>query len=170
MENDNILEPEDINNYRHTKLRNIKNECIPRNYEWELFPKEIAANQLKQEGGTCYFVSAIESLSHIPQMLDYLFPDAKNFSSYNDTFTVQFYGMKDKNQVQPTIYAINNDFPINNKSGLEFMKPLENEAYAIILEKAWAAIRGGYNKINKGRAFKVLNKLLGTKCKCIFSI
>ena len=49
------------------------------------------------------------------------------------------------------------------------MKPLENEAYAIILEKAWAAIRGGYNKINGGRAFKVLNQLLGTKCKCIYN-
>ena len=168
MEND-LLEPDDMDEYEHTKLCKIKNECKPKSNEWVLFPKEIAANQLKQEGGTCYFVSAIESLSHIPQMLDYLFPDAKNFSSYNDTFTVQFYGMKDKNQVQPTIYAINNDFPINNKSGLEFMKPLENEAYAIILEKAWAAIRGGYNKIKGGRAFKVLNKLFGTKCKCIFN-
>ena len=77
--------------------------------------------------------------------------------------------MKDKNQVQPTIYFINNDFPINNKSGLEFMKPLENEAYAIILEKAWAGIKGGYNEINEGCAYKVLNKLLGTKCKCIYN-
>ena len=49
------------------------------------------------------------------------------------------------------------------------MKPLENEAYVIILEKAWAAITGGYKKIDGGRAFKVLNKILGTTCNCIYN-
>ena len=165
MENDKLLVPKDIDDYEHTKLCKIKNECYPRSNEWVLFPKEIAANQLEQAGGTCYFVSALESLSHIPQMLEYLFPDAKSFSSYNDTFSVQFYGMINDSPGQPTNYVINNNFPIDNKSELKFMKPLENEAYAIILEKAWAAIRGGYNKINGGRAYKVLNQLLGTKCK-----
>ena len=167
MENDNILEPEDINNYRHTKLGNIKNECIPRNYEWELFPKEIAANQLKQVGGTCYFVSAIESLSHIPNILEYLFPDGNNFSSTNYTFKVRFYGMNIKGN--PITYDINNEFPIDNKSELRFMKPLEKEAYAMILEKAWAAIVGGYKNINGGRAYNVLNKILGTSCSCIYN-
>ena len=65
MEND-LLEPKDIDVYEHTKLCKIKNECKPKSNEWVLFPKEIAANQLKQAGGTPYFVSAIESLSHIP--------------------------------------------------------------------------------------------------------
>lgn len=40
------------------------------------------------------------------------------------------------------------------------MKPLEKEAYAMILEKAWAAIVGGYKNINGGRAYNVLNKIL----------
>ena len=65
-------------------------------------------------------------------MLEYLFSDRKSFSSYNDTFSVQFNGMIDDSPGQPTTYVINNDFPINDKSELKFMKPLENEAYAII--------------------------------------
>ena len=49
------------------------------------------------------------------------------------------------------------------------MKPLEKEAYAMILEKAWAAIVGGYKNINGGRAYNVLNKILGTSCSCIYN-
>ena len=128
MEDYNILEPEDINNYYYTQLSEIKNECNPRSYDWVLFPKEIAANQLKQEGGTCYFVSAIESLSHIPNILEYLFPDWNNFSSTDYTFKLQFYGMNIS--PKPTTYAIYNQFPIDNNSHLKFMRPLENEAYA----------------------------------------
>lgn len=167
MEDDNLLEPDDIDYYECTKLSNIRNELNPRSYDWVLFPKEIAANQLKQAGGTCYFVSAIESLSHIPNILEYLFPDSYNFQSYNYSFKIQFYGMGTKGE--PKTFFINNQFPVDYKSDLVFMKPLENEAYAIILEKAWAAITGGYKKIDGGRAFKVLNKILGTTCKCIYN-
>jgi hypothetical protein len=60
MEYDNLLDPDDIDEYMVQNLNNIKNECNPRSYAWELFPKEIAANQLKQAGGTCYLVSALE--------------------------------------------------------------------------------------------------------------
>jgi hypothetical protein len=48
MEDDNLLEPDDIDYYECTKLSNIRNELNPRSYDWVLFPKEIAANQLKQ--------------------------------------------------------------------------------------------------------------------------
>ena len=40
------------------------------------------------------------------------------------------------NKGQPTNFAIKNEFPVDNKNDLIFMKPLEKEAYAIILEKA----------------------------------
>ena len=151
MENDNLLDPDDIDNYKVQSLSSIKNECNPRSYAWELFPKEIAANQLKQAGGTCYLVSALESLSHLPNILEYLFPYGNNFSSYDYSFIVQFYGMNN-NKGQPTTFAIKNEFPVYNKNDLIFMKPLEKEAYAIILEKAWAAfIKGGYESIDGGR-------------------
>ena len=167
MEDYQTLEPEDINIYTAIPLSEIKNNCNPRNYKWVLFPKEIAANQLKQAGGTCYLVSAIESLSHIPNLLDYIFPNAKNFSPFNDSFKVQFYGINIKGK--PTTFYINNEFPIESNFNLKFMKPLENEAYGIILEKAWASLVGGYKNIDGGRAYKVLNKLLGTSCKCVYN-
>ena len=72
--------------YKTQKLCNIKNECNPRSYEWELFPKEMAANQLKQEGGTCYLVSAIESLSHIPNLLEYIFPYGENGERFSSSY------------------------------------------------------------------------------------
>lgn len=167
MEDDNLLEPDDIDDYECTNLSNIRNELNPRSYDWVLFPKEIAANQLKQAGGTCYFVSAIESLSHIPNILEYLFPNSNSFEPYNYSFKIQFYGMGIKGK--PTTFSINNQFPVDSKSDLVFMKPLENEAYAIILEKAWAAITGSYKKIDGGRAYNVLNKILGTSCNCIYN-
>ena len=167
METNNLFDPYDIDDYKCTNLSNIKNELSPRSYDWVLFPKEIASNQLKQAGGTCYFVSAIESLSHIPNILEYLFPNSNSFNSYNYSFEVKFYGIKTKGK--PTTFEINNKFPIDSKSNLIFMKPLENEAYAIILEKAWASIVGGYKNIDGGRAYEVLNKILGTSCKCIYN-
>ena len=166
MEDYQTLEPEDINIYTTIPLPKIKNNCNPRNYKWVLFPKEIAANQLEQAGGTCYLVSAIESLSHIPNLLDYIFPNAKNFSPFNDSFKVQFYGINIKGK--PTTFYINNKFPIESNFNLKLMKPLENEAYGIILEKAWASLVGGYKNIDGGRAYKVLNKLLGIMKKWKF--
>ena len=169
MEYDNFWDPDDIDDYQVEDLSNIRNECNPRSYEWELFPKEIAANQLKQAGGTCYLVSALESLSHIPNILEYLFPNGNNFSSFDYSFIVQFYGINN-NEGQPVALAIKNEFPVDMKNELIFMKPLEKEAYAIILEKAWAAsINGGYKNIDGGRAYNVLNTILGTSCSCIYN-
>ena len=66
-------------------------------------------------------------------------------------------------------YYIENLFPIEPNGELKFMKPLEKEAYAIILEKAWAGKRGQYKKLNSGRANDVLNTLLGTSCRPIYN-
>ena len=85
---------------------------------------------------------------------------------FNDSFKVQFYGINIKGK--PTTFYINNKFPIESNFNLKFMKPLENEAYGIILEKAWASLVGGYKNIDGGRAYKVLNKLLGIMKKWKF--
>ena len=108
-------------------------------------------------------VSALESLSHIPKLLNYLFDT--NFTSNKATFQVNF------RQNNGTIehYIIKNLFPIENNNELKFMKPLEKEAYGIIFEKVWAVIRGGYEEINGGNGFEVLNKVLGTNSKDLFN-
>ena len=140
-------EPDDISDFSSGQrcclpLYEIKNNC--NNFEWELFPKEIAANQLKQEVGNCYMVSALESISHIPFLLNYI------FNTFQDTFT-QF-SEKYKVNFSNKSYIVLNKFPYDKVSKqLIFMKPLEKEAYAIIFEKVWAVIRKGYK--NRGWTF-----------------
>ena len=152
-------EPMDITKYNCKPFSRILNNCKQRTYNWELFPQEIAANQLEQSGGTCYMVSALESLSHIPKLLNYLFDS--NFTSNKATFQTNF--RQDDGTIEH--YIIKNMFPTENNNNLKFMKPLEKEAYAIIFEKVWAVIRGGYEQIDGGKGFEVLNKVLGTFSK-----
>lgn len=90
-------------------------------------------------------MSSIEALSHVPNIIEYIFPDWLFFSSDNSSFKVTFYGMNEKGK--SSTYIIYNKFPIDNKYNLKFMKPLENESFAIILEKAWAAIVGDTKKL-----------------------
>ena len=155
-------EPMDMNNYNNYPLSKILNNCQIRNYEWELFPPEIAANQLKQETGNCYMVSALESISNIPGLLDYIFD--KNFSPTNKSFKVNF---RHQNQNVES-YIVKNDFPVESNN-LKFIKPLEKEAYAVIFEKVWALIRGGYSKIDGGTTYEVLNKVFGTSSNYLYN-
>ena len=155
-------EPFDINNYDCLPFSKILNNCKYKNYEWELFPKEIAANQLKQKVGNCYMVSALESLSHIPKLLNFIFDS--NFNSKQNKFKINFR----QNDGTFEHYIIKNNFPQKNEK-LLFMEPLEKEAYAIIFEKVWAVIRGGFKYLDGGRASDVLNKVLGTSTKYKFN-
>ena len=79
-------EPDDINNYDCLALHYILNNWKPNLNEWELIPREIALNQLKQEVGNCYMVSALEAISHILYLLTYIFgfTNENNFTSYQE--------------------------------------------------------------------------------------
>ena len=156
-------EPNDINTYDCKPFYQILNNCKERSYLWELFPQEIAANQLEQSGGTCYMVSALESLSHVPKLLNYIFDT--NFASDKIKFQINFR----QNDGVIEHYIVKNNFPTEQIHNLKFMKPLEKEAYGIIFEKVWAVVRGGYNKLDKGYSYKVLNKVLGTNCNSLYN-
>jgi hypothetical protein len=147
-------EPEDIKKYTCYPLFKIKNNCNPRGNEWILIPEKVAPNQLKQETGNCYMVCALETMSHVPFLSSYIFEG--NFSSYQDKFKITFKGKE--------IHIVLNNFPVE-KEELKFMKPLNNEAYAIIFEKVCAVKRGGYNKIEGGKSCDVFNDVLGTSSK-----
>ena len=144
-------EPDDIKEFTCRPLFEIKNNCNPRGNVWVIIPKNIAPNQLKQETGNCYMVCALETMSHVPFLLTHIFEG--NSSSNQDKFKLTFKGKE--------IHVILNNFPVENEE-LKYMKPLENEAYAIIFEKVWASKRGGYNKINGGKSCEVFNYVLGT--------
>ena len=94
-------------------------------------------------------VSALESLSHIPKLLNYIFDS--NFDSKQSTFKTNF------RQSNGTFehYIVKNNFPQKNQT-LQFMKPLEKEAYAIIFEKVWAVVRGGFKHLDGGTTYEVL--------------
>ena len=156
-------EPQDINQYYCLPFSQISNNCNPPTYLWELFPQEISANQLEQNRGTCYMVSALESLSHIPKLLNYIFDT--NFSSNNKTYQINFRQYNGTSEH----YIVKNNFPTENIHNLKFMKPLENEAYGIIFEKVWAVIRGGYKFLDGRHEYDVLNKLLGTNCTDLYN-
>ena len=162
-------EPDDISNYSCLSFSKILNNCNPKDYKWELFPNEIAANQLKQEGGTCYMVSALEAMSHVPFLLNYIFNTFDTtFSQFSKKYKVKFWNKSYIVLNQFPIYYTNSyyfdKFAFDNFRGyaeLKFMKPLEKEAYAIIFEKVWAVIRGGYNKLDGGKSKEVFKEVFG---------
>ena len=156
-------EPKDINAYNCLPFSQILNNCKKRDYTWELFPQEIAPNQLEQSGATCYMVSALESISHVPKLLNYIFDT--NFSSTKKTFQINF----KQSDGSSEHYIVKNNFPTDKIHNLKFMKPLEKEAYGIIFEKVWAVVRGGYGKLDWGCTYKVLNKVLGTDCQTLYN-
>ena len=103
-------EPDDMTKYCLLFYR-ILNNCYIQNYEWELIPNEIASNQLEQskEIGNCYMVSALESISHIPYLLTYIF--GNEFSAKQQKFKVTFKQSNGKSE----IYFVLNNFPVDKK-------------------------------------------------------
>ena len=102
-------EPDFITNIDCLPFYRILNNCYNQNYEWELIPNEIASNQLKQKVGNCYMVSALESISHIPYLLTYIF--GNEFSANQQKFKVNFKQSNGKSE----IYFVLNNFPVNEK-------------------------------------------------------
>ena len=159
-------EPSDIKDFTCLPFYQILNNCPNRGYEWELIPSEISSDQLRQEVANCYMVSALESISHKPFLLNYIFQeDLNKFSSSQSKFTLT---LRNENNKNPEHHIVLNKFPVKNNV-LLFMKPKTNEAYAIIFEKVWAVIRGGYKKLEYGRCEEVFNKVLGTSSTTIMN-
>ena len=153
-------EPGDIKEYLCLPLSKIKNNCNPRGYKWILIPLEIVPNQLKQEIGNCYMVSALEAISQKPYLLPYIFKG--DFSSDQYKFKLTF-KQKDGKSID---HIVLNSFPVVEKE-LKFMKPKENEAFAIIFEKAIAGKKGGYKNSVGGKSCEVLDLVLGTTTKYV---
>lgn len=153
-------EPGDIKEYLCLPLSKIKNNCNPRGYKWILIPPEIAPNQLKQEIGNCYMVSALEAISQKPYLLPYIFKG--DFSSYQHKFKLTFKTKDGK----PIEHIVLNNFPLEENE-LKYMKPKENEAFAIIFEKAIAGKKGGYKNSVGGKSCEVLDLVLGTTTKYV---
>ena len=124
--------------------------------------------------GDCYFITCIQALSKIPQLLNFILGlstgDQKNqIASNQEDFKVKFFI-----DGEWEIISIKNNFPIIKKKGkkdeLLGVVPNKNELFLMILEKAWAKINVGYDKIKGGYNDNIFELFLGCKCDCYQNI
>ena len=117
--------------------------------------------------GDCYFISCVNALSQIPQLLHYIMGlTDRNTENENPTkFVVNFFidGRWEK------IY-IKDSFPfLENNNELIGVQPKDNELFMMILEKAWAKINGGYDRIEGGISKNIFELFLGCKCNWFYN-
>ena len=128
-----------------------------------ILPEKIDNSNFNQGViGDCYFISCVNSLSQIPQLLNFIMGlSSKNLKNENSkNFTVNFFidGKWEK------IY-VKDSFPcFKDTNKLVGVTPKNNELFMMILEKAWAQINGGYDQIEGGYMQNIFELFLGCKC------
>ena len=136
-----------------------------------ILPEKIDSSNFNQGYiGDCYFISCVNALSRIPQLLNFIMrlPSkiVKNKVETN-LFTVNFFI-----DGEWKIVNIKDSFPCyknGNKYELIGVKPKSNELFMMILEKAWAQINGGYDQIEGGQTKNIFELFLGCSCDSVES-
>ena len=145
---------------------NYKSNINPNEIEWkriiDIFPEAVIYEEnLNLEDinqgkiGLCYFLSSLASLIKYQKLLSQIFLTKKlNHKCYYEI-----------------ILFINGEFQIviiddyipflKNKNKPYFSNPNSNEIWVLLLEKAWAKINGGYEKIIEGWPSEVLSCFTG---------
>ena len=122
---------------------------------WKVFTDKIEMDDILQGGlGDCYFLTSMAALSNYP----YLIKEKFRTTKYND---IGYYEVILFIDGEWQIVFIDDYFAVNskNKDSFAFAKPNNYELWAIILEKAWAKVNGGYSLIQGGwirEGFQVL--------------
>ena len=121
---------------------------------WDIFKDKIEMNDISQGGlGDCYFLSAISALSNYPYLIKEKFRTIK----YNN---IGYYEVILFIDGEWQIVFLDDYFIIDQRfNTFAFSKPNNFELWAILLEKAWAKVNGGYALIIGGlihEAFQVL--------------
>jgi len=113
--------------------------------KWSLFEGKIEFNDVQQGSlGDCYFLSSITALTEYPYILSEKFRTEK----YNDTGYYEVIFFIDG---EWQILFLDDYFPFDpTKNNFAFAKPNNNELWAMLLEKAWAKLNGGYSNIIGG--------------------
>ena len=135
-------------NHQWKRVRDIKKG------EWKLFEGKIEFEDVKQGSlGDCYFLSAISALTKYPNLLIEKFRTTK----YTD---IGYYEVVLFVDGEWQIVFVDDYYPIDGDE-FPFAKPNNNELWAILLEKAWAKVNGGYSNIIGGIVSEVLLALTG---------
>ena len=131
--------------------------------EWKLFEGKIEFEDVKQGSlGDCYFLSAISALTKFPNLLIEKF----RTTTYNP---LGYYEVVLFIDGEWQIVFVDDYYPMDGND-FAFAKPNNNELWAILLEKAWAKVNGGYSNIIGGIVSEVLLALTGFPSEYIKNI
>ncbi|CAE7309837.1 CAPN1 [Symbiodinium natans] len=120
----------------------------------QIRPQDILQGQV----GDCWLLSALSALAEHPQRIRYLFPNTRQLSE-DGKYEVRLYDLEKEDWVE---IVIDEFVPCNTGSGTPtptFSKPLGEEVWVQLLEKAFAKYCGSYGALsggNAGFAFQVL--------------
>lgn len=152
QKNYNIL----IKDFKENQIIWKRIDEIFNNKKYILFPDKITSNSIIQGTiGNCYFLTVITSLIKYPSLLYQLFNNNLSISQ-NGHYEINL-------KINKKISTIHLDdyFPYNTrKSKPVFCKPYNNEIWVMLLEKAWAKIKGSYFGMDIGSPIEVLNAFL----------
>ena len=124
--------------------------------KWELFEGKIEFNDVQQGSlGDCYFLSSITALTEYP----YLIKEKFRTKSFNEEGYYEIIFFIDG---EWQIVFIDDILPYNTRTrNFAFALPHNNELWAILLEKAWAKLNGGYSNIIGGIVSEPVSSLTG---------
>ena len=116
----------------------------------------------------CYFISCVNSLSQVPQLLNFIMGlSSKYYKNKDNYFFIVNFFIDGKWK----IVKVKDSFPcFKDTNELVGVKPKENELFMMILEKAWAQINGGYDQIEGGNTKNIFELFFGSRCKNFKSI
>ena len=124
--------------------------------KWELFKDNVEFDDVKQGSlGDCYFLSSITALSEYPFLIREKFR-TRRFNEEGYYEIVYFI------DGEWQIVFLDDYFPYDpEKKNFAFATPNDNELWAILLEKGWAKINGGYTNIIGGIVSEPIGALTG---------
>ena len=146
--NNKPIDPESYNENKHLsrcKIEFKRPREIFNDKKYHLFSEVIEINDIVQGFlNDCYFLASVTNLCKFPELILNLF-NTKNINE-DGYYEIIFYidGIKQ-------IVIVDDYIPILEFTNQPiFAQPHDNKIWAMILEKAWAKINGGYVNINYG--------------------
>ena len=128
-------------------------EILPK---WEVFEGKIEFNDVNQGSlGDCYFLSAITALTEFPYLISEKFRTVKfNIEGYYEMIFFFYFEWQ--------IVFVDDYFPYDpNNKNWAYALPHKNELWAMLIEKAWAKLNGGYSNAIGGIVSEPISCLTG---------
>ena len=149
-----LSEMEEENPGSSTRL--IWKRCTDILPKWEVFEGKIEFSDVNQGNlGDCYFLSAITALTEFPYLISEKFRTTKfNKEGY--------YEMIFFIDGEWQVVFVDDYFPYDpNSKDWAYALPHNNELWAMLLEKAWAKLNGGYSNAIGGIVSEPISCLTG---------